>query len=110
MRLLFLLLIAGVGAYFTVPTREAHEEAARVFLEQRAQEQTGAASEGQEAEQRSPFSLDAAIDFVTGMMAGQGRYESFYVLSKYTLDLPGAAYLECYGAFTFVRCSEAGTG
>lgn len=108
MRLLLLLILAGVGAYFTVPTREAHEAAARAFLEQHA----GApAAEGAQAPETSaPFSLDSVVDFVTGMVAGQGRYESFYLASKYTLDLPGANYLECYGAYTLVRCSEASSG
>lgn len=104
MRILLLLLLAGAAAYFTVPTRAVHEEAARVFLEARAQEQTGA------IEQQLPgVSLDGVVDFVTGMVAGEGRYESFYVVSKYTVDMPGSAYLECYGAFTLVRCSEAGS-
>ena len=40
------------------------------------------------------------------MAAGQGRYESFFVASKYTVDMPGAAYLECYGAFTLVQCRK----
>lgn len=101
MRLLFLLILAGVGAYFTVPTREAHEEAARAFMAAQTQEQTDA------VEQQAPgFSLDGVVDFVTGMVAGQGRYESFYLASKYTLDLPGAAYLECWGGYTLVQCRE----
>jgi hypothetical protein len=105
MRLLLLLILIGVGAYFTVPTREKHEEAARAFLETRAQEQTAA------AEQQVPgLSLDGVVDFVTGMMAGQGRYENLYLASKFTMDMPGNAYLECYGAFTVVRCSETGSG
>ncbi|MBY0567614.1 MAG: hypothetical protein K2P70_09890 [Hyphomonadaceae bacterium] len=100
MRLLLLLILAGVGAYFTVPTQAQHEEAARAYLQGRS----GAASDGGE---QSGFSLDSVVDFVTGMIAGAGRYESFYLASKYTLDLPGANYLECYGAYTVVRCSEA---
>jgi len=106
-RLLLLLILAGVGAYFTVPTREAHEAAARAYLEQQAGA-PAAADAGEQAPQESaPFSLDSVVDFVTGMVAGQGRYESYYLASKYTLDLPGANYLECYGAYTLVRCSEA---
>jgi len=103
MRLLLLLILIGVAAYFTVPTQAAHEAAAQAFLQARAQEQTDA------VEQQAPgLSLDSVVDFVTGMVAGQGRYESYYLVSKYTVDMPGAAYLECYGAFTLVRCSEAG--
>jgi hypothetical protein len=96
-----LLILAGVGAYFTVPTREAHEAAAQAYLSARGEEPEAPADE------RAPFSLDTVVDFVTGMVAGQGRYESYYLASKYTLDMPGAAYLECYGAYTVVRCSEA---
>lgn len=103
MRLLLLLILIGAAAYFTVPTQQAHEEAAQAFLAEAAQAQTA------EVEKQAPgISLDSAIDFVTGMVAGQGRYESYVVASKYTVDMPGASYLECYGAFTLVRCSEAG--
>jgi hypothetical protein len=105
-RLLFLLILAGVGAYFTVPTREAHEAAARAYLEQQAGAPAADAAE-QAPQEGAPFSLDSVVDFVTGMVAGQGRYESYYLASKYTLDLPGANYIECYGAYTLVRCSEA---
>jgi hypothetical protein len=97
-RLLLLLILAGVGAYFTAPTREAHEEAARAFLDAR----------GEAAQQSQGLSLQTMINYVQGMMAGQGRYENYYLLSKYSVDLPGADYLECYGAFTLVRCSVAG--
>ena len=99
MRLLLLLILASVGAYFTVPTREVHEAAASAYLEQNAEEPPLA-----------QFSLDSVVDFVTGMIAGQGRYETFYVFSRYALDLPGAAYLECYGAYTIVQCVERGGG
>lgn len=98
MRLLLLLMALGVGAYFSVPPRAAHEDAARAFLDAHAQP----------PERASGFSLDTAIAYVQGMMAGEGRYESYYLLSKYSVDLPGAEYLECYGAFTFVRCSVVG--
>lgn len=65
------------------------------------------AAEGAEP---APFSLDSVVDFVTGMVAGAGRYERFYIASKYTFDLPGSNYLECYGAYTLVRCSEVAPG
>jgi hypothetical protein len=100
MRMLLLLLLAGAAAYFTVPTRVAHEEAARAYLEAQA-------PIASEAQQQAGFSLDSVVDYVAGMLAGQGRYENFYVMSKYTVDMPGASYLECYGAFTMVRCSDA---
>jgi len=111
LRLLFLLILAGVGAYFTVPTREAHEAAARAYLEAQAQADVSAAQQAQAdnaAAGGAPFSLDSVVDFVTGMMAGQGRYESFYLASRYSLDMPGTSYLECFGAYTLVRCTEQG--
>jgi len=98
MRVLLLLIIAGVGAYFTVPTREAHETALRAFMQAEAQENTEA------VKQQTGISLNSIVDFATGMIAGQGRYENYYLASKFTVDAPGAAYMECWGAFTFVQC------
>jgi hypothetical protein len=104
MRLLLLLIIIGVAAYFTVPARDAHEAAAQAFLQTETQEETS------EVQAQTGISLDGVVDFVTGMMAGQGRYESYYVASKFTLDMPGAAYLECWGAFTLVQCRRVDRG
>ncbi len=98
MRILLLLIVLGVAAFMTTPAREAHEEAARAFMETEAQQQTGA------VEQNTGLSLDSVVDFVTGFVAGQGRYETYYVASKFTVDMPGSAYLECWGAFTQVQC------
>jgi hypothetical protein len=114
MRLLLLLILVGAAAYFTVPVREAHETAARAFLEAQAHEQ-GVPGANAEAPAETPaqsggFSLDSVVDFVTGMMAGQGRYESYYLASKFTIDMPGAAYLECWGAFTLVQCRTVDRG
>ena len=101
MRLLLLLILAGVGAYFTVPAREAHEDAARAFLEGRAPG---------EAQGEGGITLDSVIGYVRGMLAGEGKYENFYLASKFTLDTPGAAYVECWGAFTLVQCQEVAPG
>ncbi|MBX3429399.1 MAG: hypothetical protein KF779_07445 [Hyphomonadaceae bacterium] len=104
MRLLLLLILIGAVAYFTVPTRETQEAAARAFMEAEAQEQTG------EVQAQTGISLDSVVDFVTGFVAGQGRYENYYVASKFTADMPGAAYLECWGAFTQVQCRRVDRG
>lgn len=100
MRFMLLLVLLGAGAYFTVPAREAHETAARAFLESAAEADAAA------MESQTGLSLDGIVDFATGFMAGQGRYESFYVASKFTVDAPGSAYVECWGAFTYVQCRE----
>ena len=100
MRILLLLLLAGVGAYFTVPTRDAHEQALRAFMEARTQEDTA------EVERQTGISLDSIVDFAAGMIAGQGRYENYGLVSKFTVDAPGSAYIECWGAFTLVQCRQ----
>ncbi|MGD9815629.1 MAG: hypothetical protein AB7Q23_15575 [Hyphomonadaceae bacterium] len=95
MRLVIVLLLLGVGAYFTVPARAAHEEAARTLLEARTPT----------PDLTQDINLDDVIGYVKGAVAGQGRYENWHVASKYSADLAGPEYLECYGAFTLVRCS-----
>jgi len=104
MRMLLLLILIGAAAYFTVPTRETQEAAASAFLGAQAQQQTS------EVQAQSGISLDSVVDFVTGFVAGQGRYENYYVASKFTVDMPGAAYLECWGAFTQVQCRRVDRG
>lgn len=100
MRLILLLLIVGAAAYFTVPPRAKHEEAMRALLQAEAHEQTA------DVQQQTGLSLDSIVDFATGMIAGQGRYENYYVASKFTADMPGSAYVECWGAFTQVQCRK----
>ena len=100
MRVLLLLLLAGVGAYFTVPTRDAHEAALRAFMEAQTQQTT------EDVQRQTGISHDSIVDFATGMLAGQGRYENYLVASKFTVDAPGSAYMECWGAFTLVQCRQ----
>ncbi len=97
---MLLLIIAGAAAYFTVPPREAHEEAARAVLEGEAN------TESDEVRSPTGVSLDSVVDFFTGMLAGQGRYDNYYLASKFTVDMPGAAYVECWGAYTLVQCRK----
>jgi hypothetical protein len=97
--LLLLLLLIGAGAYFTVPNEAAQREAAQAFLQGRA---PGEAQEG--------LTLESMVGYVKGMLAGEGRYENFYLASKYTMNLPGASYVECWGGFTLVQCREIPPG
>lgn len=101
MRLLLLLILAGVAAYFTNPTRAALEAQARVTLQD---------YHPPEAAAQSGDLVQNTIGFVRGMLAGQGSYQNFYVASKYTVDMPGVQFLECYGAFTVVRCKVVEPG
>lgn len=96
MRLLLLLLIAAVAAYYTNPTRALHEARAREVL---SRYQPGATLED------TKVTFEDVTTFVRGMLAGDaGRYENYYVASKYALDIPGPAYVECWGAFTVTSC------
>jgi hypothetical protein len=98
-RLLLLLVIAGVAAYFTNPAQDKHDAAARAAIEASAKD---AGAHGNV--------LDEAAGYVKGAFAGNGRYENYYVASKYSLDMPGSSYVECYGAFTVVKCSVVKPG
>jgi hypothetical protein len=93
-RLLLLLIVAGVAGYFTNPTQAAHEAKARAAIDSKADT---AGEKGDVVEQ--------VTGYIKGALAGEGRYENFYVGSKYTLNMPGSSYVECYGAFTLVQCS-----
>lgn len=96
MRSLLLLVLAAAAAFVTVPDRDAHARAAETFLESyRPPPRAGG------------ITIGDVIDYMRGAAVGQGRYESFYVVSKYSVDMPGSDFLECYGAFTVVRCSVA---
>lgn len=92
MRILLLLMLVAVAAFYTKPDRAAHEAKARTVLEApNVREERG-------------LDVGDVIGFVRGLTAGTGRYEDMYLFSKYTLDAPGATYVECYGAFTYVHC------
>jgi len=92
LRILLLLVIVGVAAYFTNPKAPAYETPARDALQ---------AAASADLEQ-----LD--IGGVIGNSAAQlssGEYETFYVASKYSMPTAADARVECWGAFTFVRCA-----
>ncbi|MBC7769542.1 MAG: hypothetical protein H7124_12225 [Phycisphaerales bacterium] len=92
-RILIVLVVAAVAAYFTNPKSEAYETKARDTLQAAAQE---------DLEQ-----LD--VGGVIGNSAAQlsdGEYETFYLASRYSLPSAADARVQCYGAFTFVTCSR----
>jgi hypothetical protein len=100
MRLLALLLIAALAAYYTNPPRAKFETEARAEIQAQAE----IARRDPQAARDGGFSLDDVVGYVRGMMAGQGAYEDYYVAGEYTIDMPGPDYLECYGAFGLVKC------
>jgi hypothetical protein len=94
-RLLAIIILLGVVAFYTKPGPEAHETKARAVAE---------APRNPEAEGAGAV-LDEVVGFAKGLFAGEGRYEDFYLASHYTADLPGSDYVECWGAFAYVHCS-----
>jgi len=95
-RVLVLLLVAAVAAYFTNPKPEAYESKARETLQAAAQEDLD--------------QLD--IGGVIGNSAaqlGDGEYENFYLASRYSMPSAQDARVQCWGAFTLVNCSRTAT-
>lgn len=96
--LLLLIILAGVGAYFTKPDRAMHEAKAQATLEA--------------AQEAAASSLDLG-DMLNLGLAGlmqEGRYEDFYLASKYTVIYRGQPLMECWGAFQQVQCSPPVSG
>lgn len=92
LRLLIILAVAGVAAYFTKPTAEAMEAKAKAAVEAPA------------GEEGSSGVLEGIVATVKGWSAGDGVYTDYYIAAQYTADLPGSDYIDCWGAFALVRC------
>jgi hypothetical protein len=93
-RILLILVLAGVAAYFTKPDRAAHEAKAKAVAE---------APANPDAEGPGAL-LDEVVGYAKGLAAGEGKYEDLYLVSHYTADMPGSDVVECWGAFTYVHC------
>lgn len=94
--LLLLIVMAGVAGYFTKPDEAAHKAAAEAAF---AQAREAAISN---------LDLGAMIDITTADFASSGVYQDFYVASTYAVAEGGETLMNCYGAFTQVRCSFVG--
>ena len=96
LRLLGLLVIVAVGAYFTNPTPAKMSAAADAKLEG----VTHAAAE------------NVDIGGTLGGLAAQaseGGYETFYVASHYKKPAGANPVVECWGAFTVAQCNKVGS-
>lgn len=94
LKLIGLLAIIGVAAYFTNPTAEVHRTEANNVL--RAQADVAADN----------FDLGGLLETGAASLTQDGAYQSYYVGSTYTLQAGGEPYIECYGAFTKVMCNR----
>lgn len=93
--LLLLLVLAGVAGYFTKPTEAKHREAARAALEQIQQDAI------------SSMDLDGLVESSVARFGDEGRFQDYYVASRYTVEVNQRPVADCWGAFTQVRCTPA---
>ncbi len=95
-RFLFLLLVlAGVAGYFTKPTEAQHREAARAALEQIQHDAI------------SNMDLGGLVESSIARIGDEGRYQDYYLASRYTVEVNERPVADCWGAFTQVRCTPA---
>jgi hypothetical protein len=88
-----LILIAGVGAYFTKPDEAAHRAAAAAVLDEARDAAVGVVD------------LSALLNLSVASVMQEGRYEDLYVVSKYSVSVHNQPLMVCWGAFEQVRCS-----
>jgi hypothetical protein len=93
--LLLLLVMAGVGGYFTKPTEAQHREAVNAMLEQA---QDAAASD---------LDLGGLVESSVTRFTQDGAYTDYYVASRYAVQAGDRPVADCWGAFTQVRCTPA---
>ena len=90
LRIIICLIIAGVAGYFTRPEELAMREAAN-------------------AAARPATSLKGFAS-IGATVAGDRVYSNYYVASKYSVALDGRTLVDCWGAFTQVKCDRAAQG
>ncbi len=93
--LLLLLVAAGIAGYFTKPTEAQHREAARAALEQL------------QGEAISNMDIGALVESSIARIGEEGRFQNYYVASRYTVEVNQRPVADCWGAFTQVRCTPA---
>lgn len=89
---LLLLIIAGVAGYFTRPDEAAMRAGADAVL-----------SDPQSITQGLENNIGASV-------IGDRQYDNFYVASRYTVMLDNNPVVQCWGAFTQVKCGRVEGG
>jgi hypothetical protein len=85
--LLALVALIGIGAFVTRPSEAAMAKSADALLQK-----PGSISEGLE-------SLAAAV-------SSDRAYEDYYVVARYTVMLRDKPLIDCWGAYTQIRCER----
>lgn len=96
---LLLIIVAGVAGYFTRPEEAAMRDAANAAL---------SANTEQAAEN---LDIGGVVEGVAEQgevaLAGERAYTNYYVAARYDVTLDGRPIVNCWGAFTQVKCSPA---
>lgn len=85
--ILLLIIIAGVAGFFTRPDEAAMREAADVVLNE-------------------PQNVSEGLESIGAAIAGDRAYDNYYVAARYTVALDGDPVVQCWGAFTQVKCDR----
>jgi len=85
---IIILILAGVGGYFTKPAEADMRAAADAVL-------------------NDPGSISEGLESIGATIAGDRSYNDYYVAAKYDVTLDGTPVVNCWGAFKQVRCTRA---
>jgi hypothetical protein len=88
---LLLIIIAGVAGYFTRPDEAKMRE-------------------GAEAELSNPQNIEQGFESLGAAVAGDRAYDNYYVAARYTVALNNEPVVQCWGAFTQVKCDRVAGG
>ena len=96
LKLIGLLVVIAVAAYFTRPTEAAMASAAQAKLG----DVTSAAVQN----------VDVGGAIAGGLaQASGGQYENMYVVAKYSAPNASEPLVTCWGAFTQTMCNKTGS-
>lgn len=85
--LLLLVVLAGVAGFFTRPEETQMRAGADAVLQ-------------------DPQNISQSIEGAGAQLLGDRIYSNYYVASKYTVSLGDDPVVECWGAFTQVKCDR----
>lgn len=85
--LLVLIVIAGVAGFFTRPDEAAMRQAAEAVL-------------------NDPQNITEGLESLGASLAGERSYDNYYVAARYSVELDNSPVVQCWGAFTQVKCDR----
>ncbi|MES1157390.1 MAG: hypothetical protein ABUL73_06375 [Alphaproteobacteria bacterium] len=96
LKVVLLLVIVGIAAYFTRPDEAKLQTAAQSKLH----EVTSAAMNNAD--------LGGTLGGLAAQASG-GTYENFYVVARYSAPSADHPLVQCWGAFTLTLCNKTGS-